>query len=214
MSMKNRLNSFFIPKALKIVLNPPALNNSKLSRTAKVSSHSDLTEVTMGDYSYVGHYSFIVRTNIGKFCSIADKCSIGGAMHHIERVSLSPVFHEGKNILKTNFAFFKNESVPVTTIENDVWIGMGCFIKAGVKIHTGSVVGMGSVVTSDIPPYEIWAGNPARKIKNRFSDDIKMQLLKIEWWNWDVEMIKSYADFFDNPDLLIEKLHSDNNGGK
>lgn len=55
-----------------------------------------------------------------------------------------------------------------TIIEDDVWIGHGAIIIGGVTISRGSVVAAGSIVTKNIPPCEIWAGNPARKIKDRF----------------------------------------------
>jgi len=56
-----------------------------------------------------------------------------------------------------------------TIIEDDVWIGTGSIIIAGVKIHKGSIVAAGSVVTKDIPECEIWGGNPARKLSDRFN---------------------------------------------
>ena len=53
-------------------------------------------------------------------------------------------------------------------IGNDVWLGCGAIVLKGVQIGDGAVVGAGSVVTKDVPPREIWAGNPATKIKERF----------------------------------------------
>lgn len=55
-----------------------------------------------------------------------------------------------------------------TVVGNDVWIGHGAIIIAGVTIGDGSVIAAGSVVTKDVEPYSIYGGNPARKIKNRF----------------------------------------------
>ena len=56
-----------------------------------------------------------------------------------------------------------------TVVGNDVWIGHGAIILAGVQIGDGAVIAAGSVVTKDVPSCEIWAGNPARKIKDRFA---------------------------------------------
>ncbi|MBD9190873.1 MAG: antibiotic acetyltransferase [Catenibacterium mitsuokai] len=195
-----------VSKGLKILLNPPALRNCKIDKTSKVCARSELSRVILGKYSYIGNSCFMVNTQIGKFCSIADKCSIGGARHPIERVSSSPVFHEGKNIMKHNFATLSIKSTPQTIIENDVWLGMGCYVKAGITIHSGAVVGMGSVVTHDIPPYEIWAGNPAKKIKNRFDKKISKDLLQMAWWDWDDKKIQKYAHLFDNPKKLIQEI--------
>lgn len=75
-------------------------------------------------------------------------------------------------------------------IENDVWIGAKVTIMSGVKIGNGAVVGACSVVTKDIPPYAIVAGNPARIVKYRFTESQIKDLLQIEWWNWDEQRIK------------------------
>ena len=52
-------------------------------------------------------------------------------------------------------------------IEDDVFIGLNVIICNSVTIGKGSIIGAGSVVTKDIPPYQVWAGNPARFIKER-----------------------------------------------
>lgn len=187
---------FYIAKFLKIVLNPPAIRNSKIDKTSKVCSASELSNVSIDRYSYVGNRCFISNTKIGSFCSIADRCCIGGASHPIDRVSSSPVFHEGNNVLKRNFAEFPKIKTPKTFIGNDVWIGMGCYIKAGVEIGNGAVLGMGSVLTKDIPPYEIWAGNPAKKIRDRFDKQTSEKIQHTKWWNYDDITLKNKSKFF------------------
>lgn len=59
----------------------------------------------------------------------------------------------------------------ITLIGNDVWIGSGSIIIGGLTVGDGSIIAAGSVVTKDIPPFELWGGNPAKKIKNRFEND-------------------------------------------
>lgn len=195
-----------IAKALKIFLNPPAINNCKINKTSKVGPRTELTSCEIDKYSYIGQQCFMVNTSIGKFCSIADRVSIGGACHPVEYVSTSPVFHEGKNILNKNYSKHILEETKKTTIENDVWIGQGAFIKAGVKIQNGSVIGMGSVVTKDVPPYEIWAGNPAKKIRDRFDDFQKKELMNSAWWEWSDEEIQNTAIYFNNVERFLSKL--------
>ena len=190
---------WILAKGLKRVLRPPALNNCHIDKTARVCPESELTNVSLGRYSYLGSRCFAVDAQIGSFCSIADNCRIGGAMHPIERVSSSPVFHSGKNILKTNFADFKNPETKTTVIEHDVWMGVGCLVKSGVTIHTGAVIGMGSVVTHDVPPYEIWAGNPASKIRDRFDKETSEKLLKSRWWENSDNELRAAAQSFDDP---------------
>lgn len=194
---------FLFAKGLKILLNPPALRNCDIDTTAKICAKSELNRVRIGKYSYVGSSCFMVHADVGAFCSIADRCCIGGAGHPIERVSSSPVFHEGTNVLGKNFQTFPYEHTPKAVIQNDVWIGIGAIIKSGITIHNGAVIGAGSVVTRDVPAYEIWAGNPAKKIRDRFDKDTSAKIEKSEWWNKSDEEIKELSKQFDNVDRFI-----------
>gem|GEM_PF-5324250 len=81
-----------IAKGLKWILNPPALRDCQIDKTARVCPRSELTNVKVGRYSYVGSQCFAVNASIGHFCSIADRCCIGGATHPMDYVSTSPVF--------------------------------------------------------------------------------------------------------------------------
>ena len=67
------------------------------------------------------------------------------------------------------------------------------------------VTGMGSIVTKDVGPYEIWAGNPARLIRKRFPDETIEKLQHTEWWNWTDEKIERTAPYFTSPTEIIEK---------
>ena len=66
------------------------------------------------------------------------------------------------------------------------------------------MIGMGSIVTKDIGPYEIWAGNPARLIRKRFDDETIDAFEKMKWWEWNDNKIEEYADKFTVPSELIE----------
>lgn len=65
---------------------------------------------------------------------------------------------------------------------------------------------MGSVVTKDIPPYEIWGGNPAKLIRKRFDEDIVNKLLEIEWWNLEDKTLYEYSKYFNNVTKFIEEV--------
>lgn len=198
---------FVFAKALKIILNPPALRECKIHPTSRVCSRSELSNVVIGRYSYVGNMCFLVNTDIGSFCSIADRCCIGGACHPLDRVSTSPVFHNGRNIMGKNFANLNNIETPLTVIENDVWIGMGVYVKAGVRIGNGAVIGMGSVVTHDVPPYEIWAGNPAKKIRGRVEQKYVKDLMKSNWWEWDEGKLSKVGNKFGNIKDFLDEIN-------
>lgn len=196
----------FTAKALRALLQPPAITACTIDKTSAVCSGSHVTASKIDRYSYVGHDCFVLYASIGSFCSIADNCRLGGASHHMDHVSTSPVFHRGKNVMKKNFSDFDTKKTPSISVGSDVWIGANATVLSGVTIGTGAVIGAGSVVTKDVGPYEIWAGNPARKIRDRFDDEIKQTLLEIEWWNWSDEEISSKAHLFDNPEKLIQSM--------
>jgi acetyltransferase-like isoleucine patch superfamily enzyme len=78
-------------------------------------------------------------------------------------------------------------------VGNDVWIGRGAVIRAGVTIADGAVVGARAVVTQDVRPYAIVAGDPARERRRRFGDEQVAALLEIAWWTWPDERIRAHA---------------------
>ena len=92
-------------------------------------------------------------------------------------------------------------------VENDVWIGAKSTIMSGVKIQNGSIVGANSVVTKDVPPYSIVVGNPAKVVKYRFGERQIDSLLKIKWWEWTEDRIKTEAPLMwsNKIDEFIEK---------
>lgn len=76
-----------------------------------------------------------------------------------------------------------------TVVGNDVWIGYESVIMPGVRIGDGVIIAAKSVVVSSVLPYTIVGGNPAKLIKQRFSNDVVEALLEISWWNWSIEKI-------------------------
>lgn len=73
-------------------------------------------------------------------------------------------------------------------LQNDVWIGHGATIMAGVTLHNDCVVAANSVVTKDVPPYAIVGGNPAKILQYRFYESVITSLQKIAWWDWDSQI--------------------------
>lgn len=113
-----------------------------------------------GHNVYIGPYSYIgPNTEIGDFGMLSDHIHIIGDDHVFEKVG-TPIILAGRPI-----------DQPKTVIESDVWIGHAVTIMRGVVIGEGSIVGANSVVTKDIPPYSIYAGNPAKFIRNRFVNE-------------------------------------------
>ena len=160
---------------------------------------------TMGRHSYCGYKCTFLDVDIGAFCSIANEVMVGGAHHPVEYVSTSPVFLSHRDSVRTKFA--RHDYLPIvrTTIGNDVWLGQRCLIRAGVTIGDGAVVGMGAVVTRDVPPYAIVGGNPARIIRMRFDDEVVTALLRWKWWALPDEELRRIGPMMDRPAELLKR---------
>ena len=167
-----------------------------------------LINSTLGAYSYVQASSVVCNAVIGKFCSIASNVNVGLADHPLQMVSTSPIFYDNTQPLPK---FLINRRaiakvIPPTIIGADVWIGNGAMIKAGVTIGVGAVIGAGSIVTKDVPPYVIAAGNPCRQIRTRFSKDITSRLISSAWWERSDKELEELASLFVEPVKLLNKL--------
>jgi virginiamycin A acetyltransferase len=151
------------------------------------------------------HYPFIGdRLVFGKFCAIAEgaRFIMNGANHAMSGFSTYPFnifgqgWEEGFDV-KT----WEAENRGDTIIGNDVWIGMEAVILPGVTIGDGAIVAAKSVVTHDVPPYSIFAGNPARIVKMRFDELTARRLRKVAWWDWPVEKISRNLDAIRGADI-------------
>ncbi len=127
-----------------------------LIRPSNIYGGSKGHGLKVGDYSNIGPYAYI---------GCSGNITIGNNVMISPRVS---IYSENHNFDKPN-ELLKDQGVKRTycRIEDDCWIAANSVILAGVTVGKGSVVAAGSVVTKDIPPYSIVAGNPARILKSR-----------------------------------------------
>lgn len=196
--------SYYWNKILK-KLRLSAVKNSTVHKSSKIESGSDFINSTMDRYSFCGYDCKLINVRIGAFCSIADNVVIGGAAHPVSWASTSPVFYAGRDSVKKKFSEFERDADKITTVGNDVWIGDGAIIKAGVTVGDGAVIGMGCVVTKDVPPYAVVAGVPAKVIKYRFDDETIQRLLDSRWWELPDEKLEACAKSIRSPkDFLNE----------
>lgn len=154
-----------------------------------------------GPNIYVG--AIINEIKIGAFCSVARNVSIQETYHRNDRLS---TYHILKNIFNEDI---REELVSKgnIVIGNDVWLGANSIILSGITIGHGSIVAAGAVVNKDVPPFAIVAGNPARVVKYRFTDEIIVRLLDLKWWDWDINKIKMSKHIFRGT-LTMERLES------
>ncbi|MCG2462182.1 CatB-related O-acetyltransferase [Flavobacteriaceae bacterium F89] len=176
--------------------------------------------IIVGDYTYYDdfenvenfeknvkyHFDFVGdKLIIGKFCMIASdvKFIMNGANHLTDSMSTYPfaIFGNGWENAMEGKSYPQKGDI---NIGNDVWIGCNATIMAGVTIGDGAIIATNASVIKDVEPYSIVGGNPAKVIKKRFSEDIISKLLKLKWWNWDIEKITANVENLTNN--KIEKL--------
>lgn len=205
--MKNRIipnpnNIFPVPNCDTVTYVKPTIKNPN---------------IIVGDFTYFSdtdfeshvthHYDFNGdKLIIGKFCQIASGVNfvMNGANHQMNAVSTFPFY-----ILEG----WEQELPPLsemplkgdTVVGNDVWIGQNATILPGVHIGDGAVIGMNSVVGSDVPPYTIVAGNPAKEIRKRFDDELIQLMLDFKWWDKSIEEINRLIPLLSCSDLVKVK---------
>ena len=168
-----------------------------------MSENRKYARYDIGAYSYGKPkiYGGAGEFSLGRFCSIADGVTVYcGGEHRYDWVS---TYNFGEKMACGSCTTSKGK----VRIGNDVWIGDGALILSGVTIGDGAVIGARAVVTKDVKPYEIVAGNPARHIRYRFTETQIERLLKIRWWEWPMEKIEANFDLMlsNTVDVFIEK---------
>jgi len=165
----------------------------------RLDERADLSQYDIGRFSW-GHLTVSSRgpgtsLKVGQFCSFAQGTHIIlGGEHRADFVSTYrfpayPPFKESHGHLSEDTSISKGAVV----VGNDVWLGHQCLVLSGVTIGDGAIVGAGSVVRHDIPPYAVVAGNPARVAGFRFPPEQIEALLELRWWDWPLERISSHV---------------------
>lgn len=169
--------------------------------------------VIVGDFTYYDgedfqsrvthHYEFLGdRLIIGKFCQIAAGVEfvMNGANHQMSAVSTYPFYiMEGWEMSPPPL-----DALPLkgdTVVGNDVWIGQNATILPGIHIGDGAIIGLNSVVGSDIPAYAVAAGNPARVVRMRFDDGLIELLERLKWWDKPIGEVNALIPLLTCPDL-------------
>jgi virginiamycin A acetyltransferase len=135
------------------------------------------------------------RLIIGRFCAIASgvRFLMAGANHADVGPSTFPFGVFGRPWDTTMDIVMSAPSRGDTVVGNDVWLGYSALVLPGVTIGHGAAVAAGSVVARDVPPYAVVAGNPARVVRLRFSEEDVERLLRAAWWNWPIELVTEHA---------------------
>jgi len=191
--------------------------NRKIKTITNVKPTIKNKNIIVGDFTYFAdtdfekhvthHYDFIGdKLIIGKFCQIAAGVNfvMNGANHQMNAVTTFPFYI---------FDDWKQKTPPLnkmplkgnTVIGNDIWIGQNVTILPGVHIGDGAIIGMNSVVGSDVKPYTIVAGNPAKPIRKRFDNELIKLLLKLKWWDKSIKEINKLIPILTDDNLVKVK---------
>lgn len=184
-----------------------------------VYENSFLLGCNVGYASYIHAGSYIVKTKIGRYCSIAPNVRIVCGNHPTKTiVTTHPALYSGKQcggirLSKTaqfeEYTYADKESRFYVVVGNDVWIADSARIINGVTIGDGAIIVAGAVVTKDVEPYSIVGGVPAHKISYRFSEKEISALLKYKWWNRDLCFISDNIEAFWNIKQMMELMSND-----
>ena len=173
--------------------------------------------IIVGDFTYIADSEFENHvTNfypwskdkliIGKFCQIAAgvEFMMNDANHQMNAVTTFPFYTlEGWDMEAPTPANmpYKGDTV----IGNDVWIGQNAVILPGVHVGNGAIIGANSVVGNNVEPYSVVVGNPAKKVRKRFDEELISLMEEFKWWDMDIEAINSLIPLLTTGDLETVK---------
>ena len=156
-------------------------------------------KIDVGDYSYgcFDRWRMPGPMTVGRYCSIASTVRVAPRNHPVTSLTTHPVLYEKK------FGLVAEDPAPPEPlmIGDDVWMGHNAIILPGCKsIGRGAIIGAGAVVTRNVAPYEVVAGNPAKKLRDRFSPEMIDVIESTGWWELDVKDLAALRDR--EPDIL------------
>lgn len=159
-------------------------------------------KIGIGTYGCFIPSRFPRGTQIGNYCSIARNVTVLNANHPMERASMHPMFYDPELGAPDGYALDRSN----LTIGSDVWIGQDVIITKGcTRIGNGAIIGAGSIVTKNVEPYTIIAGNPAGIIRKRFHDDVIACLEDSKWYDLSPKKLIAIADTVGDPVAFAKK---------
>jgi virginiamycin A acetyltransferase len=164
----------------------------------------------IGDHVFIGRDTYVgFCKSIGSYTCISFDVKLGIDSHPFYFVSSSPYFY-------AKYRGFVEEDLSnpldrgLTEVGCDVLIGTQAMILSGVKLGHGCIIGAGSVVNKNVPPYAIVRGIPGKVVAYRFDEETIQKLLKSKWWEFSKEQLIKYKPYMNQVEKFIEQLEHDN----
>jgi acetyltransferase-like isoleucine patch superfamily enzyme len=175
-------------------LNPGArIIASRLLGPTYLNRHTQIgPDAVVGRYFGMNEHGFVARATIGSFCAFGARNAINPFNHPVDWLSIHEFQYHPRSFdwIPEYAALSRIERTPDmfqhVTIGSDVWTGHNVNILPGVNVGDGAVIGAGSVVTKDVPPFAIVAGVPAKVVRLRFSEPTIERLLRLKWWELEL----------------------------
>ena len=159
-------------------------------------------KIVLGYRSTLGVHNFLFGDiTIGKYCQIGGYVAFHGMNHPISY----PTTYINKKLFNGELKAFASQS-PIK-VGNDVWIGHGVIVLGGVTIGDGAILAAGSVITKDVEPYTIVAGNPAKPIRKRFSEKVIAELLELKWWDKSESELEQLKPLFKTDLSQVDSIY-------
>jgi acetyltransferase-like isoleucine patch superfamily enzyme len=160
----------------------------------------DKYDIDVGMYSYgcFDHWRMPGPLRIGRYCSFAGTVRLAPKNHSMSSLTTHPVLYQ------TVFGVVDQDDPPAPPliVEDDVWVGHFAMILPNCKfIGRGAVIGAGAVVTRNVEPYTVMGGNPARKLRDRFSPEVIAAIEASRWWELDLAALRTLVR--DRPDTVF-----------
>lgn len=176
-------------------------NRATLARLRK-QGRVDIGETTAG-YAIPTIRHFVhddTRLRIGEYCSMSPWAYVYlGGRHSMVATTTYP----HRILWGMDGAGEDGYPTPTgdTWIGSDVWLCPGSHVMSGLRIGNGAIIGVGSIVTRDVPDYAIVAGNPAKVLGWRHTEEQRAALLEIAWWDWPREEVRRAVPLLADPDV-------------
>jgi phosphonate metabolism protein (transferase hexapeptide repeat family) len=175
------------------------VKNSRMGAWTMIGQRCEVFQSDLLDYAYLVRDVEVFNAEVGKFANVASHVRINPTNHPMWRATLHHFTYRSKSHFMADddddqVSDWRNQHRVL--IGPDVWIGHGAVLMPGVSVGTGAIIGSGSVVTKNVPDYAIVAGNPAKLIRRRVSEETEAAFKRIAWWDWSREkLIAALPDF-------------------